>query len=93
MCKKSDLMVKLAEAGWTLDQWGHMRKGKFRVKFQSISIRIEAQMTYPATIYSKATKEWVSKLNAYLKDVEVTQEGLRINGRLLSLKPKEAVCA
>ena len=91
MCKKGDLMVKLAEAGWTLDQWGHMKKGKYRVKFQSISIRIEIQIEYPATAWSKSSKEWVSRLNAYLKDVEITQEGLRINGRTLNLMPQREV--
>ena len=74
MADVSEIKTALKVVGYKEDRFGHMKKpttfsdgekGELRVKFQKISVRLEA----------RKTGLWHKRSSAYLKDVQITEFG------------------
>lgn len=68
--KQEQLREVLKQDGWTEDNWGHYQRRlvsgkKYRIKMQSISIRLEVR--------NEELKEWIKVDGAYYKDIELKQ--------------------
>lgn len=82
MVKREALVAFLKDLGWMADKFGHLQKTigtkKYRVKLQATSCRIEIQIEYEATQYTKATKEWVRFGGDYYSNIAEIENGIRI---------------
>ena len=61
--------------GWTADRFGHLRRDKYRIKFQARSIRLEVECRHEASQYSPASLSWVRLRSAFLSQLSLTTDG------------------
>lgn len=87
--KRDEMYELMKRSGWKPDAWGHLRMElkpqkidgmvdvparSYRLKFQATSVRLEKQITHPASEYRPAQKEWIRISSSYYKDLKV-QDG------------------
>ena len=83
----NDVRAYLKPLGWEEDRYGNLKKPSkepgrtYRIKFQSISVRLEISVPIPATEYLKASTSWVKFGGAYLKDIHYREDGRMVIGR------------
>lgn len=74
-----DVRAALAKAGFTLDNFGHMKKqvgsNLYRVKFQATSIRLEKQIKLAGLGYSPSKKEWMRIASNYFCHLTLSDKG------------------
>lgn len=88
--KKQEFVEEMKKRGWNQDRWGHFQKEVslsgdkriMRLKVQKISVRVEKQIIYAETQYTKATKGWLHCDSAYMRDIRIE------NGKLIIGKYK-----
>ena len=100
---RDEFIAEMVARGWEKDKYGHLQKEvtatdrvtgekhtrKLRCKMQSISVRIERQVIYAATQYTKEEKAWVRIESAYLKDIKKEDGKIKV-GRYKFLPIGEA---
>ena len=81
--KREEFVAEMIARGWEKDKYGHLQKEvtstdkitgekhtrKLRCKMQATSVRIERQVIYAATQYTKEEKAWVRIESAYFKNI------------------------
>lgn len=69
-----EIIEFLKSTGWEEDRYGNYTKfnttsgGKYRIKFQSISLRYESQCQH-----ADGSKSWVKIRGGYVKDIKIVE--------------------
>lgn len=90
--KREEFVAEMKARGWEQDRFGHLQKDvsatdkitgevhqrKLRCKMQTNSVRIERQVIYAATQYTKEQKAWIRIESAYFKDIVLVDGRVKV---------------
>ena len=101
--KPAEFIAEMQKRGWELDRWGNLQKDvhavdkitkeestrRLRLKIQKTTVRVERQVIYAATQYTKEEKAWIRMDSDYFKYITMENGVIKV-GRYKFNPPKES---